>query len=45
MYASPSFDPNQFVGRLTQEQWSVLADDPRHPLQNRCLQGVYPPRS
>ncbi len=45
MYSAPSFDPNQFVGRMTAEQWQALTDDPLHPLQNRCLQGVYPPGS
>ncbi len=45
LYSAPSFDPNVFVGRLTRSDWKALAEDPAHPLQNRCLQGVYPPGS
>ena len=45
LYASPSFDPNLFAGQLSSEAWAEIRDDPRHPLQNRCLQGLYPPGS
>ena len=45
LYSAPSFDPNVFVGRLSRADWAALAEDPAHPLQNRCLQGVYPPGS
>jgi penicillin-binding protein 2 len=45
MYSAPSFDSNVFVGRLTSAQWRTLRDDPLHPLQNRCIQGTYPPGS
>jgi penicillin-binding protein 2 len=45
LYSSPSFDPGVFGGRLSRADWLRLLDDPRHPLQNRCLQGVYPPGS
>ncbi len=45
MYSSPSFDPNVFVGRLSQETWQEIRSDPRHPLQNRCIQSAYPPGS
>ncbi len=44
-YSSPSFDPNIFSGRLSASEWGVLRDDPEHPLQDRCIQGVYPPGS
>jgi len=44
-YSSPSFDPNVFTGRLPVSEWSALRDDPEHPLQDRCVQGVYPPGS
>jgi penicillin-binding protein 2 len=43
--SSPSFDPNLFSGRLTREAWRGLTEDGRHPLQNRALQGRYPPGS
>jgi len=44
-YSAPSFDPEIFVGRLSSADWLTLQEDPLHPLQNRCLQGVYPPGS
>jgi penicillin-binding protein 2 len=45
LYSAPSFDPGLFVGRLSRDQWRELTSDPRHPLQDRSLQGVYPPGS
>ena len=45
MYSSPSFDPELFSGSLSQRDWQAVAEDPDHPLQNRCLQGTYPPGS
>jgi penicillin-binding protein 2 len=44
-YSAPSFDPDIFSGRLSRADWQALQEDPLHPLQNRCLQGVYPPGS
>ncbi len=43
LYSAPSFDPAVFGGRLSRSDWQILQEDPFHPLQNRCLQGVYPP--
>lgn len=45
MASQPSYDPNQFSQRLTPEQWQALASDPKHPMQNRGLQGQYAPGS
>jgi len=45
LYSSPSFDPELFSGPLSPDKWSALSGDPRHPLQDRCLQGTYPPGS
>jgi penicillin-binding protein 2 len=45
LYSSPSFDPNVFGARLSPELWQQLSEDQRHPLQNRTIQGVYPPGS
>ncbi len=45
LYSAPSFDPELFSGKLTPQDWNELANDPRHPLQDRCLQGTYPPGS
>jgi len=45
MVSKPSYDPNQFSQRLTPEQWRLLASNPKHPMQNRGLQGQYAPGS
>jgi penicillin-binding protein 2 len=45
LYSAPSFDPELFSGKLAPQDWNKLANDPRHPLQDRCLQGTYPPGS
>ncbi len=45
LYSAPSFDPTVFGGRLSRSDWQALQEDPLHPLQNRCLLGVYPPGS
>ena len=45
LYSSPSFDPNIFSSPMSPEQWAKVSTDPQHPLQNRCLQGTYPPAS
>jgi penicillin-binding protein 2 len=45
MYSAPSFDPEIFSGPLSREDWQRLSIDPRHPLQDRSLQGTYPPGS
>ncbi|MDR0826726.1 MAG: penicillin-binding protein 2 [Desulfovibrio sp.] len=41
----PSYDNNIFTTTLSREDWTNLAQDPRHPLQNRAIQSVYPPGS
>ncbi len=45
MVSKPAYDPNQFSQRMTPEQWRMLASDPKHPMQNRGLQGQYAPGS
>jgi penicillin-binding protein 2 len=41
----PSYDNNMFTTTLSKRDWAILVDDPRHPLQNRAIQSVYPPGS
>ncbi|HEV8663462.1 MAG TPA: penicillin-binding protein 2 [Candidatus Methylomirabilis sp.] len=43
--SNPAYDPSVFTQRISVEEWETLANDPRHPLQNRPLQGQYPPGS
>ena len=41
----PSYDNNIFTTRLSPKDWAALVDNPRHPLQNRAVQSIYPPGS
>ncbi len=46
MVSHPAFDPNLFgAGGITGPGWRKLMTDPDHPLQNRVIQGTYPPGS
>lgn len=45
LVTQPSYDNNAFTSGLNQTQWSSLQNHPRHPLQNRVIQSVYPPGS
>jgi penicillin-binding protein 2 len=45
MVSHPAFDPNQFASGLTAAQWRQLMNDPTHPLEDRVIQGAYPPGS
>jgi penicillin-binding protein 2 len=45
MASHPAFDPNIFAHGITAAQWRNLTGDPGHPLENRVIQGVYPPGS
>ncbi|MGK7345988.1 MAG: penicillin-binding protein 2 [Candidatus Nitrospinota bacterium M3_3B_026] len=43
--SKPSFDPNAFASGIGPEKWSKLITSRFHPLQNRAIQGQYPPGS
>ncbi|HVC54522.1 MAG TPA: penicillin-binding protein 2 [Stellaceae bacterium] len=43
--SSPSFDPMLFSNGLTPAAWHELATDPRKPLTDKAIAGVYPPGS
>lgn len=45
MISSPSFDPNIFNSGISAAQWEKLANDRRHPMENRAISGQYPPGS
>jgi penicillin-binding protein 2 len=45
MASAPSFDPNLFARGISYRDWRRLINDPRRPLLNRAIQGVYPPGS
>ncbi len=41
----PDFNPQDFVGGISTKDYAAYNDDPRHPLQNRAISGLYPPAS
>ena len=41
----PAYDPNDFALGIDAHTWSSLNTNPLRPLQNRVLQGRYPPGS
>jgi penicillin-binding protein 2 len=45
MLSRPGFDPNAFSAGINSADWKALSEDPRHPLTNRVIQGLYPPGS
>lgn len=45
MYSSPSYDPDQMVGREVNRNFDRLNGDPRKPFFNRAVMSVYPPGS
>jgi penicillin-binding protein 2 len=45
MLSTPGFDANRFVPYITAKDWEMLREDPRKPLLNRAVAGVYPPGS
>ena len=45
MVSKPSFDPDLFARNISPEEWKSLMENPHHLLQNRGIQGQYPPGS
>ena len=45
MVSKPSFDPDIFARNILPEEWKSLLENPHHPLQNKGIQGQYPPGS
>ena len=45
MHSSPSFDPNQFVFGIRQDDWQLIRNNPMKPLVNKSLSGNYSPGS
>lgn len=43
--SSPSFDPTLFSQGLSQAAWHELSNDPRKPLIDKAIAGMYPPGS
>ncbi|HWD58932.1 MAG TPA: penicillin-binding protein 2 [Stellaceae bacterium] len=45
LVSSPSYDPILFSAGLTPAVWQELSTDPRNPLSNKAVGGLYPPGS
>ncbi|HTY62287.1 MAG TPA: penicillin-binding protein 2 [Acidobacteriota bacterium] len=45
MASAPSFDPNDFSTRMSEEKWAELLNHPDRPMQNRAIQNSYSPGS
>jgi len=45
MVSNPSFDPTLFDSGVSQAQWTQWVSDPRTPLVNKSVAGLYPPGS
>jgi penicillin-binding protein 2 len=45
LVSSPSYDPMLFSAGLTPAMWQDLSTDPRNPLSNKAIGGLYPPGS
>lgn len=45
MVSTPGFDPNQLTTGISRADWIALLDNPLNILNNRAIQGLYPPAS
>ncbi len=45
MVSTPAFDPNELSTGISQEDWTKLVKNPLKILNNRAIQGLYPPAS
>ena len=46
MASAPSYDPNDFTGGISNDQWEELTDeDSGYPMSNRAIAGQYPAAS
>lgn len=43
--STPAFDPNLFARGLSRPEYLALTEDPRRPMYDRVIRGVYPPGS
>jgi penicillin-binding protein 2 len=43
--SSPSFDQNHFAVGMSHDQWDTLISNPFRPMENKAIQGEYPPGS
>jgi penicillin-binding protein 2 len=42
MASMPAYDPNSFSDGISHKEWGMMAEDERHPMINKVMQGLYP---
>lgn len=46
LYSWPDYNPNEFSrGLISEEKWEEMENDPKAPMLNRAIQGLYAPGS
>src|SRR5260370_37711472 len=45
MVSRPTFDPNNFAVKISNDEWNKLATDPEKPLSNKAIQQQLAPGS
>jgi len=45
LVSKPDFNLSTFAGRVKSKDWQALLEDERRPMNNRAVQGLYPPGS
>jgi penicillin-binding protein 2 len=45
LVSKPDYPNSAFAGRVDPKVWAGLLEDERHPMNNRVVQGLYPPGS
>lgn len=45
LVSKPDYDPATFAGKVDPKAWQGLLEDERRPMNNRAVQGLYPPGS
>ena len=45
MASSPTYDPNKFTHGINQKDWHQIQNDPKKPLINKSIAGLYSPGS
>ncbi len=45
LVSTPPIHLEEFVGGISHKNWQALLNNPKHPLINKTVQGIYPPGS
>lgn len=45
LVSAPAFNPNLFTTGISETNWRIIIDNPHKPLNNKAVQGLYPPAS